>query len=143
MLSDSLKKQIEKHFSTPLRQYQLEEHANHIIRSTKYKSANSFLTNLQTEGLITSYTLSARNGKTITLYCSHPPDNLSPYEIAKAMFPEGYFCNLSSIYYHSLTNQVPSSIYICNETIATKPKLSYTNKINNTAIRSELIKPHR
>lgn len=141
MLSNSIKKQVEKHFSIPLRQHQLEEHANHIIRITKYKSVNSFLTNLQTEGLITSYTLSARNGKNITLFCSQPLYHLNPYEIVKAMFSDGYFCNLSSIYYHSLTNQVPSSIYICHETISTKPKSS--NKINNTAIRSAFLKPHR
>lgn len=142
IFSDIIKKQLKKHFAIPLRLSQLEEHANHIIEITKYKSVNSFLTSLQNEDILAAYVLGAKNRKSITLYCSQSLNNLPPYAVAKAMFPDGYFCNLSSIYYHSLTNQVPSSIYICHETISAIPK-RYNSNINNSAIRSAFIKPHR
>lgn len=142
MFSDLIKKQLKDHFAIPLRYYQLEAHANRIIEITRYKSANKLINNLQRESVLKTYTLTARNGKNITLYCSRPLEKLNPYELAKAMFPDGYFCNLSSIYYHSLTNQVPSSVYICHETISAQRK-TYATNINNSILRSALIKPHR
>jgi len=143
MLSDSITKQLKNHFSIPLLSHQLEEHANRIIEITHFKSANSLLNNIRKKGLLISHTLKAQNGKNITLHCSQSLENLNPYKIAKALFLDSYFCNLTSIYYHSFTNQIPSSIYICHETISAKPKSSYSNKINNTSIRSAFIKPHR
>lgn len=62
--------------------------------------------------------------------------------MAMAICPEGYFCNLSSIYYHSLTNQIPSSVYLCNETI-TKRQKPKTEDLTNHKIRTAFIKPHR
>jgi len=142
MFSDSVKKLLTNHFAAPLRHYQLEEHSNRIIGITRYKSANKLITNLQKEGVLKSYALESRNGKDIALYCSRSLEKLSPYELAKTMFPDGYFCNLSSIYYHSLTNQVPSSVYICHETISAHRK-AYASNLNSSTLRSAFIKPHR
>lgn len=142
MFSELEKKQLNIHFQIPLRPYQLEDRANEILGSTKYRSVAKLLNGLHKEGIISSYTLTSRNGKNIVLYCSRSLKELDPYELAKAMFPDGYFCNLSSIYYHSLTNQVPNSVYICHETISAWQK-AHTSSINNSALRSAFIKPHR
>ncbi len=142
MFSTKIKKQFKNHFVIPLRQYQLQESANKIIGITRYRSISSFIRYLKNEKIIKPYTLIAKNKKHITLYSSRTINKLTPYELAKAMFPEGYFCNLSSIYHHSLTNQVPNSIYICHETISANRNV-YTEPISNNPIRGAFIKPHR
>jgi len=142
MLSDSHKKLLKDHFAVPLRYYQLKGRAESIIDKTRYKSVESLIRTLQSEGIVKPVLLASRNGKDITLYSSQSVKKLSPYELAQAMFPDGYFCNLSAIYYHSLTNQVPSTVYICHETISAQPK-THTSKLNSNALRSAFIKPHR
>ena len=58
------------------------------------------------------------------------------------MFPQGYFCNLSSVYFHSLTDQVPGVVYVCNETISPRERSSM-KALPEPAIRAAFIKPHR
>jgi predicted transcriptional regulator of viral defense system len=142
MFSKSIKKKLIKQFAIPLRQNQLEELANRIISITSHKSVRSLIRDLHYEDIIAPYELTSRNNKDITIYCSLSLEKQNPYEIAKAMYPEAYFCNLSSIYYHALTNQIPSSVYLCHETISAKRK-THKKSINNNALRSAFIKPHR
>jgi len=141
MLSKSIKKKINEHFSTPVRYKQLKEHAGRIIKQTQYTAVSNLIRDLLESGIVKRYKLTAKNSKTVTLYCSRKLDKLNPYEITQAMFPQGYFCNLSSIYYHSLTNQVPKAIYICSEIKSAKRKNA--NTINNNKLRHAFIKPHR
>lgn len=138
MFSQSIKEKLSKHFSTPVRYKHLQEHVRRIIGQTRYSSVANLIHNLQENGVVNSYKLTAKNNKTVTLYCSRKLDKLNPYEITHAMFPQGYFCNLSSIYYHSLTNQVPKAIYIC-----TSAKRINVNTVNNDELRRAFIKPHR
>ena len=143
MFSEPLKEKIVAHFKSPLRYSHVSAHAEEILGSTSYRSVSSFIRDLQDDGILNPHAFSAKNKKTITLYSSLASlDGLSPYDMAMAMFPGGYFCNLSSIFYHSLTNQIPSSIYICNETISSnqKPK---TDNLTNNELRNAFIKPHR
>lgn len=142
MFSDSLKKIIIDHFKTPLRYTYLSEHAAGIIKDTQFRVVSNFIKALQTDGILKVYKLTAKNKKPVTLYTSLDLDKMTPYDIATAMFPGCYFCNLSSIFYHSLTNQIPSSIYICNDTISSrqKPKI---DGITNNKLRNAFIKPHR
>jgi len=142
MVSKSLKKKLVAHFETPLRYKHLLKHAEDIIGVTRYTIVPNFIKNLQDSGILNSYKLTAKNKKKITLYTSSVLNDRNPYDIAKAMCPEGYFCNLSSIYYHSLTNQIPSSIYICNETISKRQNSKIENLTNNK-IRNAFIRPHR
>ena len=143
MFSEPLKEKIVAHFKNPIRYKHLSVHAENILGITRYRNVSSFIKKLQVDGILNSYKLSAKNKKTVTLYTSLAfLDELSPYDIARAMFPAGYFCNLSSIFYHSLTNQIPSSIYICNETISSRqePKV---DSLSNNELRNAFIKPHR
>jgi predicted transcriptional regulator of viral defense system len=141
MFSKSIKKKLSEHFSTPVRHKHLQEHTERIIEQTRYSVVANLIRDLRKNGVVNSYKLTAKNNKTVTLYCSRKLDKLNPYEIAQALFPQGYFCNLSSIYYHSLTNQVPKTIYICYEK---KPaKRINVSTVNNNELRRAFIKPHR
>ena len=142
MFSQDDKKKLIDHFKTPLRHRQLSQHAQDIIGDTSFNTVSNFIRKLQTEGIIHSYELKAKNDKTVTLYASCSLDEVSPYDLGQAMFPDGYFCDLSSIYYHSLTNQIPKTIYICHETISASRK-GKADVLNNTILRSAFIKPHR
>ena len=141
MFSISIKKTLREHFSVPVRRKHLQEHAGRIISQTRYPVVNNLIHDLLENGVVNSYKFTAKDGKSITLFCSHQLDKLNSYAIAQAMFPKGYFCNLSSIYYHSLTNQVPKTIYICYEKMPGKRK--NVNTINNNKLRHAFIKPHR
>ena len=129
-------------FKTPQRQSQLASCAHEAMEGTRYRDAASFIGALKEEGILTAHTLKAKNNKTVTIYSSSPLDKINPYGLAAKMFPAGYFCNLSSIYFHSLTNQIPKTIYICNETISEQLK-TRADGVNNTLLRSAFIKPHR
>ena len=39
--------------------------------------------------------------------------DISTYDVAGAMFPDGYFCNIISIYCHPLTKRIPNLVYVC------------------------------
>lgn len=142
MFSEPLKKKLVAHFAAPLRYKHLSVHAENIIEATRYTIVSNFIKNLQESGILKSYKLKAKNKKTVTLYTSSSLHDISPYHMAMAICPEGYFCNLSSIYYHALTNQIPSSIYICNETI-TKRQKPKTEDLTHYKIRTAFIKAHR
>ena len=86
--------------------------------------------------------MTAKNNKTITIYTSLSIGEINPYELVIAMFPTGYFCNFTSIYYHELTDQIPKTIYVCNETIS-ENRAKGEDALNNTKLRSAFIKPHR
>ncbi len=138
MFSKSIRKKLSEHFSTPVRHKHLQEHAERIIGQTRYSVVANLMHDLLENGIVSSYKLTAKNNKTVTLFCSRKLDKINPYEIAHALFPQEYFCNLSSIYYHLLTNQVPKAIYIC-----TSAKRINENTVNDNELRRSFIKPHR
>jgi predicted transcriptional regulator of viral defense system len=112
------------------------------MRGTRYTVVPNFVRALQEEQILQVHALKAKNGKTISLYGSYPLRDLSPCQVATAMFPDGYFCNLTSIYFHSLTKQIPNVVYICHETIT--PKRRRDSDIpSDTRLRNAFIKPHR
>ena len=112
------------------------------MSDTRYKTLPNFIRALVHENVIQKKILKARNGKKISLYSSHPLSEFSPYELALSMFPGGYFCNLTSIYHHGLTDQVPNSIYICHETIRAHTGTP-TDIAVESKVRSAFIQPHR
>jgi predicted transcriptional regulator of viral defense system len=141
MFSKSIRKKLSDHFSTPVRYKHLQEHAEHIIGQTQHSIVDNLIRDLLKNGVVNAFKLTAKDGKTVTLYCSHKLDKLNPYVVAQAMFSKEYFGNLTSIYYHSLTNQVPKAIYICYEKKAAKREK--VNTVNNNELRRSFIKPHR
>ncbi|MFQ5685452.1 MAG: hypothetical protein ACE5GV_02210 [Candidatus Scalindua sp.] len=141
MFSKSIKNKLSEHFSVPVRYKHLQEHAELIIGQTQCSVVANLIRDLLEDRVVNSYDIIAKDGKTVTLYCSHKLDKLNPYVIAQAMFPKEYFGNLTSIYYHSLTNQVPKAIYICYEKKSAKRKK--VNTVNSNELRRNFIKPHR
>lgn len=142
MFSISIRKKLTDTFRAPVRTRQLSKVAETVIKETRYTLLPDFCRALLAEDIIQEYTLKSRNGKIISLYSSRSLNDITPYELAVGICPDGYFCNLTSIYHHALTDQIPNVVYICNETMA--PRISNTrDALTNTQIRNAFIKPHR
>jgi len=142
MFLASTRKYLQKYFRKPVRTRSFRKMAGELARELRFSNASEFIQVLLDEGIVHPSRLEARNGKSLSLYCSRLISDLNVYELALALSPSGYLCNLSSIYYHSLTNQVPSIAYICNETIS--PRDQGTRKtLSGEIIRTAFIKPHR
>jgi len=142
MFNVATRRKLVKHLRTPVRLHVLREIAEKRMRGTRYQSGPNFINALLDEDVIQEQTLEARNGKTISLYASHPLEEFSPYELVPSLFSKSYFCNLTAIYHHRLTNQVPNAVYVCHETIRAnsgKP----TGIPSESRVRSAFIKPHR
>ena len=120
----------------------LQEVAEKLMRGTRYRSAPDFINALLDEEVIQGQIIEARNGRTISLYAARPLEELSPYELAVSLFPDGYYCNLTAIYHHGLTNQVPNAVYVCHETIQANNR-KQTDILSESRIRDAFIKPPR
>jgi hypothetical protein len=116
--------------------------ASELMKDTRYQSVEKFIAALEDDGIIHEHTLEALNRRKILLYCSVPLSEIDVYELAASVLPDGYFCNLTAIYHHSLTNQIPNAVYWCHKTLVPK-KNRATEKLSDTKIRSAFIKPHR
>ena len=78
----------------------------------------------------------------IGLYFSKDTKEYSPYQISQALFSGGYFCNFTSLFYHELTNQVPSKVYIAVESDRKKDH-SKNIALDDYSIQRAFLKPHR
>lgn len=141
MFGEREKNELVSYFQQPRRLQALREESDVIMKETRYKIQANFLRALLKEEIIQPYKFKAENGKNITLYSSVQMDGLSPYEIARGMFPKGYFCNLSAVYYQSLTNQVPKTVYVCTESNAKKKRTN--DELNDSKLRQAFLKPSR
>jgi len=142
MFNVSTRRRLVKYLRTPVRLHVLRESAEKLMRGTRYHSVPNFINALLDEDVIKEQTLEARNGKRISLYASHPIEEISPYELVSSIFPDGYFCNMTAIYHHVLTNQVPNTVYLCHDTIRAK-RGKPTENPSETRVRSAFIRPHR
>jgi hypothetical protein len=141
MFSELEKESLIKNLCHPQRLQALREGADVIMEKTRYKIKTKFLRALLKEEIIQPYKFKAENGKNITLYSTVQMNSLSPYEIARGMFPNGYFCNLSAVYYQSLTNQIPKTVYVCTESNAKKTRAN--DELTNSRLRQAFLKPNR
>lgn len=141
MFTQLEKESLIKDFCHPQRLQALREAADVIMEKTRYKIQTNFLRALLKEGVIQPYKFKAENGKNITLYTSVQMDGLSPYEIARGMFPRGYFCNMSAVYYQSLTNQIPKTVYVCTESNAKRRRVN--DELTDSKVRQAFLKPSR
>ena len=142
MFSTTIRKNLVQRLRTPIRELRFRQVAEDILPGTRYRSAPSFIHALLAEDVIRKQTLKARNGKTISLYSSHPLEEFSPHELAWAMFPSGYFCNLTAIFHHGLTDQVPNSVYVCHETLHAQQG-NPAGIPSESMVRNAFIHPHR
>ena len=89
------------------------------------------------------YVVSTPSGQDKSFYSSR--NNASIFEIAIKLYGNAYFCNLTSICYHGLTNQIPNVVYIAKEGKGRRidiPKKSKTI-LTNEQIFQAFIKPSR
>lgn len=126
----------------PLRLKEFRETAEMLMKGTRYQYANSFMQVLEDEGIVKMHTLKLKNPKRkpIHVYSSAQLNEINSCDLAAAVVPDGYFCNLSAIYYHSLTNQVPNTVYWCQETSAPRKGRSKQH-IPEARIRAAFVKP--
>jgi len=70
MFSTSLRKKLIEQFSIPARHHEFHQLAELAMEDTRYTSVQNFLRALEDEKIVRMYNLKAKNGKTVSLYCS-------------------------------------------------------------------------
>jgi predicted transcriptional regulator of viral defense system len=144
ILTAGIRNQLRKVLAKPRRHSEvlefLRQEKTKILRDSEYDLVKVLLD----ERILFKQNIASKAGGHVTLYSSTPFKKLDPHDVAHAMFPDAYFCNLSSIYHNDLTNQIPRTIYLAieetrkNDAIRKKPK-----KLPDAAIRRAFIKPAR
>ena len=142
MFSITIRKKLVRKLQRPLRWKELHDNAAELMNGTRYQSVENFIAALKDENIIQVHTIEAENGKKIPICCSLPSAEIDVYELPAATLPNGYFCNLTAVYHHSLTNQIPNSVYWCHEKLMPRKRGGAKN-LSNTRIRSAFVKPHR
>jgi len=138
------KQDLAKLLASPTRYRELKLMLLAYLPRTPYEKLASFEEALRREHLLYQSDLRAETGATACLYSSVVPDKWTPYQVAQALHPNGYFCNLTSVYYHSLTNQVPSRIYVGVETAREKDQQRANSvALSDHAIFEAFVQPHR
>jgi predicted transcriptional regulator of viral defense system len=138
------KREIIKRLLVPVRYQELKPLLLSYMDETPYKRLPSFENALSRDGLLNSHVLSAESGQETRMYSSLAPGKWNPYQVAQSLFPSGYFCNLTSIYFHELINQVPSRIYVAVELNRQKDQRQGKAVIlSDHAIFEAFVRPHR
>jgi predicted transcriptional regulator of viral defense system len=142
MFNIDTRKRLIRRLQHPTRLKALQDQAADLMKGTRYQSIDNFITAMENEDIIQVHTVEARNGRKIPVYCSAPMSEVDAYELVTCALPDGYFANLTAIYHHALTNQVPNSVYWCHETLVPRKRKS-PERLSDTRIRSAFLKPHR
>ena len=142
MISDKQKEKLIRRLQRPFRMKELRNLSVELLKDTRYQSVENLIVALEDGGIINEYSVKALNGKNIPVYCSIPLSDVEAYELAPAVLPDGYFCNLTAVYHHSLTNQVPNTVYWCHESLVPQ-KRKGPDVLPDSRIRAAFIKPHR
>lgn len=143
-LTNVCKQELKTLLSTPARIQNLRKMLEEYMPKTPYKQLPSFENALKSDHILQQFDLPTATGETISLYSSAAPADWNPYEVARALFPNGYFCNLTAVYHHALTNQVPSRIYVGIEAMRKKDQQrAKTVALSNHAIFEAFAQPHR
>lgn len=114
-ISPAQKKDIVSLLAPPARYQELKPVLDRYRTKPACRLRHSFERALREEGFLHEMELQSENGQAVTLYSSCAPEKWNPYQVAQALAPTGYFCNLTSVYYHALTDQVPQKIFVATE----------------------------
>lgn len=143
-LTTPAKKELAKLLGLPLRYRELKPLLLGYMPKTTYRLLASFESALRSDGLLKELELKTDVGHATTLYSSVDPAKWNSYHVAQALRPQGYFCNLTSMYHHGLTNQVPSRVYLAVEESRAKDRESgKRSKLSDDAIFDAFVQPHR
>jgi hypothetical protein len=142
MFNVATRKRLVRKLQHPLRLKELRNCAAELMAGTRYQSIENFIVAMADEGIIQVHTVESQNGRSIPLYSSQPLAEIDTYELVTSALPDGYFCNLTAVYHHSLTNQVPSAVYWCHEKLGPRAHRR-SETLSDARIRSAFVKPHR
>ncbi|HAS81927.1 MAG TPA: hypothetical protein DCS43_04450 [Verrucomicrobia bacterium] len=143
-LSAQHKRDLAALLAQPARLKDLKAALALYMPKTPYRVMSSFMTAMKADNLLHEMTLKAESGHSSVLYASTPPELWSAPHVAQVLFPEGYFCNLTSLYYHKLSNQVPTNLYIATEPPREKDQARRTGvTLSDQAIFRAFVQPHR
>lgn len=138
------KRDLTELLASPARYRELKPVLLAYMPKTPYRILTSFEKALRHDRLLFQSDVSTGAGAVTALFSSMEPERWTPYQVAQALLPNGYFCNLTSVYYHSLTNQVPSRVYVGVETMRVKDQQRSKGVIlSNHAIFKAFVQPHR
>ena len=135
---------IRKRFHSPLSESRLQPVLYDICYELDIASQARFLRRLLEEKIVYEFEFKGQRGDRKRYFSSNP--EVSPYEAACALWPSAYFCNLTAVFYHNLTNQIPSSIYLAKEGKGRekdKPPARKNIALANESIFQAFIKPPR
>jgi predicted transcriptional regulator of viral defense system len=138
------KREITKLLIAPLRYRELKPLLLSYMPKTPYKILASFEAALTRDGILHAHMFKAESGQATWIYSSVKMEDWNPYQVAQGMFPSGYFCNLTSVFFHALSNQVPSRIYVAIELDREKDRRrSESVRLSDHAIFDAFVRPHR
>lgn len=141
-IKNTILDKMKAQFVLPVRPSALQARAEEVMPGSGYEDVDAFIRMLEEEGVLREHRLVAENGRTSVLHSSGSLEELDLYVLADAMFPEGYFCNFSAVYYHGLTDQVPKAVYVCHETISKRTRRKRVS-LSDQRVRAAFVKPHR
>lgn len=143
-LSQQHRNELANLLSTPARYRELKPVIEAYMPKTPYRRLASFEEVLVREKLLHRLEVTTGTRSVTALYASGAPTDWDAYQVARALCPNGYFCNLTSLFYHTLTNQVPSAIYLAVESIREKDQRGRKPPaLSDAAIFEAFIQPHR
>lgn len=142
-LTDQNIAELKSKFECPKKYREFRDELYNYIDETGYELIASFENAVLANKVIDHFKIKSLHGQEdISLYSSKDPKEYSPYQISQTMFPDGFFCNFTAIFFHELTNQVPSKVYIAVES---DRKKDHTENIilDDLSIQRAFLKPHR
>lgn len=137
--------EIKKIFEFPKKYREFRVALYSYIDKTDYKLISSLEQAVLTNKIVNLFKIKPLHGQDISLYGSKDEKEYSPYQIAEVLFPGGYFCNFTSIFFHELTNQVPSKVFVAEESARRKDEVKNISEISlsDSNIARAFFKPHR
>jgi hypothetical protein len=143
-IAHRIQDELEQVLLPPRRLKELEITLGPLVEQTRYASVDTLMEALYKLKLLRKFGVKLSDGKTVTLYSSAPLSKQNPYDMAVGITPNSYFCNLTSIYYHALTDQIPAAIYIASEEKRDKDQSRRApRKLTDGAIRKAFMRTHR
>jgi predicted transcriptional regulator of viral defense system len=143
-LSKNTISSIKARLRGPLSDSAFEAEIRDICQDYKIADPNRFVRKILKEGIVYEYLVKGFRGDKKYYYSTRT--DISPYEVTHLLWSRAYYCNLTAVFYHNLTNQVPSVIYIAKEGKGRKrdaPKVKKKIKLSNESIFQAFIKPGR
>lgn len=135
---------IQSRFSNPIAEGRLESVLYDLCKELGIAQPTKFLRRLLQEKVLHEFQLKGQRGDRKHYFSSRPA--VPPYEAACALWPGAYFCNLTAVFYHNLTIQIPSVIYMAREGKGRekdKPQARKNVSLSNESIFQAFIKPPR